>query len=74
MVAWSTSAAYARECADLDEWIAKKEAYRTSRGIPHIIARHEFWPLLHAERMRLRREREDLREAAMRAMARRAAA
>ena len=70
---WATSVAYARECADLDEWIAAAEAYRTSRGAPHVVARHEFWPLLHAERMRLRRERTELREAAMRAMARRAA-
>lgn len=51
------SVAYARWCQERDEWTEALEAYRTSTGRAHIVARRIAQPLVHRERMRLRRER-----------------
>lgn len=66
------SVAYAMQCAERDAWIEAAEAYRTTRGAAHVEARAVWWPMVRAERERLRLSRLVLmaaaREAALRRM------
>ncbi len=73
MLTTGASVSYAIACAERDEWTIAAEAYRTSTGAEHIDARRVFWPMVRAERAGLLRQRAELREAAMRAVERRAA-
>lgn len=73
-IAQSASVSYAIACAERDALTTAAEAYRTSTGAAHIEARAVLWPLVRAERARLRRQRAELRMMAMRTQQRQRAA